>query len=241
MDFIPGRPPGEPTYGEELAATAKVIAVSTFFIGLLIGVLFRAGMLMLRLDRPETTGVVSDDGFLIGRFTLAGTYNLFMLGGALAAMGATAYIAVQPHLIGPRWFRISTVGFTTMLLGGSAAIHDQGVDFTLLDPQLGVAVFLAIPLAAGLATPVVVDAIARREQRIPRWLAVVLPFTLGPSTWIVSGLVLGVVAALLPVRRASLDWLRSVEWHHWLARAAFLTIPLLAWRATVQDLAAVLD
>jgi hypothetical protein len=237
---IPGRPSKDATYGEELVSTAKVIAVSTFFLGVLIGTLFRVGMLILRLDRPSATGVVSDDGFVIGRFTLAGTYNLFMLGGALAAMGAAAYIAVQPHLVGPRWLRVATVGVTAMMLGGATAIHEDGVDFTLLDPRLGTAVFLGIPLIAGLATPLVVDAVARRELGIARTVAVVLPLTLGPGTWIVTVIVLCIVTALLPVRRNCLDWFLSVWWRHWAVRAAFLTIPVAATIAAIGDSMAVI-
>jgi hypothetical protein len=239
IEFLPGRPAPDATYGEELAATAKVIAVATFFLGVLIGALFRVGMLILRLDRPDASGLVSDDGFVIGRFTLFGTYNLFMLGGALAAVGAAAYIAVQPHLVGPYWLRVGTVGATAMLLGGATAIHEKGVDFNALDPQLGVAVFLAIPLIAGLATPIVVDTIARREPRVPTWLAVVLPLTLGPVAWLVTGVVLGVVGALLPLRRALLGWVCSVWWRHWIARCALLTIPLLALLVTISDITAV--
>lgn len=239
-EFVPGRPSHGASYGEELEATVKVIAVSSFFLGALIGVLFRLGMLALRLDRPETAGVVSDDGFVIGRFTLFGTYNLFMLGGALGAMGAAAYIAVQPHLVGPRWVRVGTVGTTAMVLGGAVSIHEDGVDFTLLDPALGVAIFLAIPLLAGLATPVVVDAVARRESAIGRWRAVVLPLLLGPLGGLALLVVLGVVAALLPVRRALLDWLRSVWWRHSLARAAFLVVPVAGTMATVRNVRSVM-
>lgn len=240
-DFVPGRPSHGASYGEEFEATAKVIAVSAFFLGALIGALFRLGMLALRLDRLETSGVVSDDGFVIGRFTLFGTYNLFMLGGALGAMGAAAYIAVQPHLVGPRWVRVGTVGATAMVLGGAVVIHEDGVDFTLLDPDLGVAIFLAIPLLAGLATPLVVDAAARREPGIARWKAVVLPLLLGPLVGLALLVVLGVVAILLPVRRALLDWFRSVWWHHWLARAVFLTVPIAATVTTVKNVRAVLS
>jgi len=240
-EFLPGRRSHGASYGQELEATAKVIAVSSFVLGALIGLLFRLGMLALRLDRPETAGVVSDDGFVIGRFTLFGTYNLFMLGGALGAMGAAAYIAVQPHLVGPRWIRVVTVGATAMVLGGATAIHEDGVDFTVLDPGLGVAVFLAIPLLAGLATPVVVDFVARRESGIARWKAVVLPFLLGPLVGLTLLVVLAFVAALLPVRRAMLDWFRSVWWHHWLARAVFLAVPVAATMAAVTNVRAVMS
>jgi hypothetical protein len=240
-EFVPGRPSGDATYREELTATAKLIAVSTFFLGVLIGVLFRVGMLMLRLDRPETAGAVSDDGFVIGRFTLGGTYNLFMLGGSLAAVGAAAYVAVQPHLIGPRWFRVATVGVTAMVLGGAVAIHEDGVDFTLLDPHLGVGIFLAIPLLAGLATPLVVDAVARREPGISQRLAVGLPIMLGPLAWIVTVVVLGVVAVMLPVRRAFLDWFRAVWWRQWIARVAFLTVPVVASLAAAAKVASVVS
>jgi hypothetical protein len=60
-------------------------------------------------------------------------------------MGAVAYISVQPHLIELCWFRIATVSTTAMILSGAVSIDDDDVAFTLLNPQLGVGIFLLIP------------------------------------------------------------------------------------------------
>lgn len=224
---IPGRPTGAPSYGQELLATAWVIAVSAMVLGLLIGVLFRGGMFLLRvLSGPLVHGVISDDGFEIGRFTFSGTYNLFGLGCALGVLGGAAYIAVMPWLIGPRWFRIATVGVTAMLLGGAAAIHADGVDFTLLDKYAGVVTFLAIPLVAGLATPVVVDYVGQRWGTWPWWVAALLLIT--PPAAVLLAVVLALAAPLIGVRRRFLAWIRARRGATWLVRALFAVIPAAA-------------
>ena len=232
---IPGRPTGAPSFGQELLATAWVIAVSAFFLGVLIGVLFRGGMFLLRLvSGPLVDGVISDDGFEIGRFTLSGTYNLFGLGTALGVLGGAAYIAVMPWLIGPRWFRIATVGVTAMLLGGAVAIHADGVDFTVLRKDVGVGVFLAIPLLAGLATPIVVDYVGRRHGSWPRWLAAVLLVT--PPAVVVLAVVMALAAPLIWLRRALLAPIQARQVATWVVRAVFALIPAAALRALLVNL-----
>ena len=48
-------------------------------------------MLVLRLTSSRfTRGVVSDDGFVIGRDALGGTYNLLVLGAVVGVIGAGA-------------------------------------------------------------------------------------------------------------------------------------------------------
>ena len=54
-------------------------------------------MLLLRLTSPDrVNGIRSDDDFVIGRFTLSGTYNLLMLGAAVGIVGAGVYRLVRP-------------------------------------------------------------------------------------------------------------------------------------------------
>ena len=62
----------------------------------------RLVMLVLRLTSPDAVqGIETDDGFVIGEVTLGGTYNLLVLGAAVGVIGAAAYIAVAPWLVGP--------------------------------------------------------------------------------------------------------------------------------------------
>ena len=105
---------------------------------LAIGLGGRLAMLLLRPDlATRRPGVTSDDGFEIGGFTLAGTYTLVNVGVAVGLLGALACLVVSPWLVGPTWFRATTVGVTAGALVGSMILHAGGVDFT--GPGAGVA------------------------------------------------------------------------------------------------------
>ncbi|WP_310530031.1 hypothetical protein, partial [Nocardioides sp.] len=130
-----------------------MIALGGVITGMCIGVLLRGGMLLLRVAQESALGLTSDDGFLIGQVTLSGTYALLVLGVGLGVLGTAAYIAVAPFLIGPPWCRVATVAITAMLLGGAVTIRSDGIDFTALDTELAVAVFLVVPLLSGLLVP----------------------------------------------------------------------------------------
>ncbi|MFP5253014.1 MAG: hypothetical protein ACLGH4_04370 [Actinomycetes bacterium] len=234
---IPGRPPGSPTYVHELAGTVWVVSVSGLVAGLVIGILLRAAMFVLRLASPGSTGLISDDGFEVGRVTVFGVYNLVMLGVALGILGAAAYVAVHPFLLGPRWVRRLTVGFSATAIGGAANITDGGVDFTLLNPQVGVALFLLVPFLAGLLVSAAVDRVGGRARR-PTWLPLlILAF---PLAALFGAFQVAVIAALLPVRRALLDRVLASTTSLWVVRGLFGAIPVAACVALVPELRAVL-
>jgi hypothetical protein len=125
-----------PTYVAELIELLRVLVVAGVSVGIVvIGLGSRLAMFALRLTSPDdVVGVVSDEGFLIGRITLSGTYNLLVIGAAVGVIGAAACVAVAPWLIGPNWFRRLTVGLTAGALVGSLLIHSDGKDFTALGP-----------------------------------------------------------------------------------------------------------
>ena len=127
-----------PTFLAEYADLVRVVVLVGVPVGALaIGLGGRLAMLLLRLTSPsDVIGVTSDDGFEIGRFTLAGTYNLVNVGVAVGLIGALACVAVSPWLIGPAWFRATTVGLTAGALVGSMIIHADGVDFTRPAPAV---------------------------------------------------------------------------------------------------------
>ena len=72
-------------FGDRLFEELRVLVVAGVPVGVLvIGVGSRLAMFLLRLTSPDrVNGIRSDDDFLIGRFTLGGTYNLLMLGAAV--------------------------------------------------------------------------------------------------------------------------------------------------------------
>jgi hypothetical protein len=236
--IVPGRPVGAPSYREELVRTLRVVLVAGLLAGVGIGVLLRVAMLLLRLASPGSAGLVSDDGFEIGRVTPFGIYNLLAFGILLGCVGAAAYVAVAPFLVGPPTLRRLTVGLTAMLLGGTAVIHDDGVDFTALDTEVAVELFLAVPFLSGLVVASVVDLVDRRLDRWPRWLPVLT--LVHPLMLLAVGVVSLVVAALLPVRRALLAAVLASSTLTWTVRGAFALIPLAAAFGLARDLQAVL-
>ncbi|MGD9792381.1 MAG: hypothetical protein AB7V43_02770 [Acidimicrobiia bacterium] len=131
---------------------------------IVIGLGSRVAMGVLRVTSPGTVrGTVSDDGFIIGRVTLAGTYNLLMLGAAVGIIGAGVYVLVEPWLLGPGWFRRLVVAGAAGSVGGSMLVHADGVDFTILEPLwLAIALFVALPAAFAVVVAMNVDALRRR-------------------------------------------------------------------------------
>lgn len=116
--------------------------VAGFLVG---GIGGRLAMFVLRLTSDErlVRGVESDDGFTIGRFSLA-TLFLLLLTTALGAVAALAYVAVRPAF--PSRFRRACWATFCGAIGGSALVHKDGVDFRFLEPAaLAIAMFVAIP------------------------------------------------------------------------------------------------
>ena len=193
----------------EFSERLWVLMVAGIPTGVLVaGVGSRLAMLVLRLTSPdEVVGVTSDDGFEIGRFTLGGTYNLLVLGATFGVIGAAAYRAVAPWLLGPSWFRRLTVAAGTGAVVGSMLIHPGGIDFRVLKPTwLAVSLFVALPALFGAVIGVVVDRVDRVAANLTRhgWRRWVLPILLVaafPLTIVVVGVAAVVLAAWVPVRR----------------------------------------
>jgi len=103
----------------------RVLVVAGIPVGVIVaGVGGRACMLLLRVttgDDVDVDGLRSDDGFVIGRFTATGTYNLLLVGAVIGVIGAAAYRWVRPWLIGPAWFRHLTVATAS----GAVALVDD--------------------------------------------------------------------------------------------------------------------
>jgi len=242
---VHGRGPGcEPSYPAELLETLRVVMVAGLSVGILvIGLGSRLAMLLLRLTSPDSViGVTSDDGFVIGRTSLSGTYNLVVVGAAVGLIGAVAYLVVAPWLIGPVWFRRFTVGVTAGALGGSSLLHADGVDFTATGPLwFAVALFVVLPLATGVALALVTDAVAASGSRTARgrtrWALPVLLLGLVPEALVVLCPLALVVTVLLVLRRLLLAWIRSSRLATLGVRSAFLAVPVLSFVALGQDLA----
>jgi hypothetical protein len=138
-------------------------AASGAIAGALVGgVGGRLAMLLLRLTSPDSViGLESDDGFEIGVFT-SSTLNLLaataVMGGIVGVLYAALRTAIPTRLRLPLW-----VVFWT-LLGGAAVVHDDGVDFTVLEPTvLAIALFVALPAIAAATVVLLVERWAGTE------------------------------------------------------------------------------
>jgi hypothetical protein len=166
------------------AAAVVAGGVTGFVVG---GVGGRLAMLLLRLTSGDGVhGVVSDDGFVIGRFTLAGTLSLLALGTAIGILGALVHRLVVPWLIGPRWFRRVTTAAGSGVVVGAMLVHRGGIDFTRLRPAgLAIALFVLIPAAYGALIGPVQEYCDRPDSwlnrhRARRWAAPILTLALVP-------------------------------------------------------------
>ena len=172
-------------------------------------------MLVLRLTSPEAVvGRETDDGFVIGQVTVAGTYNLLVLGAAVGFIGAAAYVAVAPWLVGPalgagRHHRRDRGG-----PGGLDAAARRRA--RLHRARAAVAGDRAVRRAARRCSACLLAYAVERVEEPDHWSArgqrrgqvPVLVLLLFVPALVVVVPVAVVVAALLPLRRALLEPLR---------------------------------
>ncbi|HEY3528369.1 MAG TPA: hypothetical protein VGK78_04415 [Nocardioides sp.] len=125
-------------------------AVTGLGLGLLVGgVVGRVAMFLLARSSPEAHGIPTDDGFAMGRFTVGGTLQLMATAAVLGLIGAGVYASVRwLHFPGPA-VRVVTTAICAGVGVGALLVHRDGVDFTLLDAPLAIALFVAIPALYG--------------------------------------------------------------------------------------------
>ena len=165
-------------WGTSAAQSARRLAVITAagaLLGLLVGgVGGRLAMMLLARLNPEVTGVISDDGFRMGQFTLRDTLSLLLVAVAFGVAGAGVYAVVRGLLLGPRWFQITSVAAGPAVVVGAAIVHTEGVDFQLLEPAwLAIGLFVAIPAAYAALLTVVAERWLREggwASRAPLWV-----------------------------------------------------------------------
>jgi hypothetical protein len=132
--------------------------------GLVVGGLGgRLAMLLLRLTSPDfVVGLASDDGFEIGVVSTR-TLELLVLTTTAGAVNGILYAALRggipARLRLPLWTAVAAAG------GGAVFVHEDGIDFTLLEPvALAIALFVLLP---GSAAAVVVLLVERWSAREP--------------------------------------------------------------------------
>ncbi len=173
------RPDWRTAAAEGIRRLAPVSMAGALLGALVGGVVGRLAMSVLARANPEDTGVISDDGFPIGEFTVAGTAQLFLATAQAGLTGAVVYLAVRRVAFGPAWFRVLSISVGAGILVSSFVIH-PGTDFSVLDPDwLPVAIFLVIPALF----------VALLVLLAERWLA--------PTAWFATADLRAVSATLL--------------------------------------------
>jgi hypothetical protein len=235
---------GAPAAARWVLATALAGACTGLIAG---GVGGRLAMLALRLTSADPVrGMVSDDGFIIGRVTLAGTFSLLAVGTAFGLLGGFVHRLVAPWLIGPRWFRHLTTAAGCGVVVGAMLIHQDGVDFTALTPHwFAVALFVAVPALYGALIGPVQDRFDHTDSWINRgrFRRFVPALFLGPMI-VPAGVVCGIaflfrsawmpVHDTPPIRNMATNTALRV-----LARVPWVAIVALGLVNLVDDVAAI--
>ena len=151
-----------------LSATILVGAGVGAVVGGLGG---RLAMRILFLTTGDSVkGVTSDDGFFIGRFTLADTASLVAVTTLLGIVAALLYLGARPFVL---HFGRLTVPLTALfygVVGGALLVKPEGVDFRVLEPAaLAIAMFVAIFAVFGGVVSWAVNAAARENSWAQRW------------------------------------------------------------------------
>jgi hypothetical protein len=132
--------------------------------GVLVGV--PAGLvarLIMKLSAlaagPSTQGVHTENGNVVGAFTLEGTLALVIFGGlAPAVTGGIVYVAVRPLLASFRRWRTLAFALFLLALAGSVALDPFNFDFIRFGPAaLNVGMFCALFLFVGVALALVIE------------------------------------------------------------------------------------
>ncbi len=226
----------------------RVLIVAGITTGaLVVGIGSRLAMLLLRVTSSERViGLQSDDDFTIGRFTLAGTYNLVVIGSVVGLIGFAVYRLVKPWLIGPHWFRRLTLGIASGIVVGSMLIHSNGIDFNVLKPKwLAIGLFIVLPALFAIAIGVVVDSVdqpnswtvkGHRQWLLPILLIACVPTILFPLAIALVPVGIWALAGDVDLYAES----QSVRWLTNVVRSGWMLIVLLGSWALISDVTALI-
>lgn len=246
-NHAPLSPPNQ--FRRDLGEGVRLLVVAGIPVGVLVaGLGSRLAMLLLRATSPDSVrGIQSDDDFTIGRFTLAGTYNLLVLGAAVGLIGAAAYQWVRPWLLGPWWFRRLTTALGSGVVVGSLLVHADGIDFTVLKPTwLAIGLFIALPALFGLAIGPSVDRVGRpgswTTRGLKRWVMPIVLVVLFPPTLVFLAFATVVLGAWLMIRKEpGIEKLRASSAYGLVVRTLWLIVATLGLIALVNDITAIVD
>jgi len=218
-----------------------VATVAGGLLGLAIGgVGGRLAMMLLARLNPEATGLISDDGFHIGQFTVVATLNLLILTTLVGILGGGIYLVMRPLMIGPRWFQLLSISVGPAIVVGAVLVHPDGVDFTALRPVwLAVALFVVIPGVYAALLTLLADRWMNTTEH-PSWRRRVL-FTASLILWaplapfLLPGALVWFLFELLR-RRIGDDILRSNPPFAWVLRLGLGLVFLVSLADLTRDI-----
>jgi hypothetical protein len=225
----------------DLGAAADVLARVTL-VGALsgviaVGVLGRLAMFLLAYLNPVATGVTSDDGFVMGQFTLSGSLQLAASGLQFGVIGVFFYLALRGLMVGPGWFRLLSISLGPALVIGAIIVHTEGVDFNVLEPVwLAALLFIGVPFAYCALLHVFSVRALSSDRPLMRPLLV-----LGLVPWLVllplTLVLLGGFLALRALRRGSAGRaFLARAWPSWALRGGLALLVLVSVVDLVSDI-----
>lgn len=152
----------------------------------------RLAMFVLRLTSDDSVrGLESDDGFIIGRFSLPDTVSLLAVTAILGAIVGLIVVAGRPFF--PKQGMPFAWALAGAITGGAILIQSDGIDFTALEPHwLAVALFVAIP-AGGAGCIAWLTEVYPRFWWRKRWLSGFAALAALPSVVVPVGAVAALV------------------------------------------------
>lgn len=220
----------------EAGRAAGVLARLTL-LGLVLGALVggvggRLAMFALIRANASATGVISDDGFEMGTFTLSGSLNLLIVGAGFGVLGAGIYAALRGLMIGPRWFQVLSISLGPAVVVGDGIVHADGVDFTLLGPLwLAIGLFLAIPFVYAALLTLLGERVIRARWAWPWTVVGLLPWVF-PFTPVTVVLAVGWLVVRQAGGRVPRPVVTGVAWA---ARAGLAVVFVVALANIVAD------
>ena len=202
--------------------------------GVVGGIGGRLAMLLLRLtSSADVIGMTSDDGFEIGVVTYDTAQLVLamaMLGGINGVLYAAFRGAIHPRLRLPLWTVLAAA------LGGANIVHEDGVDFTLLEPAaLAVVLFVLLPGGAAAVVVLLVEHWSDIDPWSDRRLGLALAAAAVAGTFALVFALL-VAAGAVVLRRARLDRLAGRVGRVAVPAALLVVTVVSAWELVSESL-----
>lgn len=163
-DALPLAPPSDAApWLTAVVMSAGIASIAGTALGLLLGGIGgRIAMRILFLTTGDSVrGLMSDDGFEIGRFT-ASTIILLIFAAIAGAIAGAAYGLIRTVTAGPTWVVALGVSVAAGLGEGAVLVTTEGVDFRLLEPLwLAIALFVLIPAVWGASVVLLTQRLLR--------------------------------------------------------------------------------